>query len=163
MSRENTSPPSLSRRIVTGVDPESGKAKVLQDDTVGHIHTLPSGSIFQTVWFTDEVPVDCSPNTNEDPSGNKTFQISNNGTVGTFVSMAPGGRAPMHKTKSIDYGILLEGELELELDSGEKRLMKPGDVVVQRETMHAWYNPSPTKWTKMFFVLVASTNVREDE
>jgi uncharacterized cupin superfamily protein len=46
--------------------------------------------------------------------------------VGTFVWMKGGSASPMHQTKSIDYGIILEGEIELILDSGETRLLKPG-------------------------------------
>ena len=46
----------------------------------------------------------------------------------------------MHRTVSLDYGVVLEGEVELVLDSGETRLMKRGDVSVQRGTNHAWRN-----------------------
>lgn len=46
----------------------------------------------------------------------------------------------MHRTTSLDYGIVLEGEVELILDSGERRAMKAGDIAVQRATMHAWRN-----------------------
>lgn len=46
--------------------------------------------------------------------------------------MCPGELSPMHRTVSLDYGIVLEGEVELILDSGEKRLMKQGDVAIQR-------------------------------
>jgi len=59
----------------------------------------------------------------------------------------------MHRTVSLDYGIVLDGEVELILDSGEKRLMKPGDVAVQRGTMHAWRNASDTQWARMIYVL----------
>ena len=60
----------------------------------------------------------------------------------------------MHRTKSLDYGVLVAGQLELHLDSGEMRLLKVGDVMVQRGTMHAWRNPSETEWARMFFVQV---------
>jgi len=46
----------------------------------------------------------------------------------------------MHRTVSLDYGIVLEGDVELVLDSGEKRAMKQGDVAIQRGTNHAWRN-----------------------
>ena len=60
----------------------------------------------------------------------------------------------MHRTVSLDYGIVLEGELELVLDSGETRAMKPGDIAVQRGTNHAWRNSSESKWARMIFVLL---------
>jgi quercetin dioxygenase-like cupin family protein len=62
----------------------------------------------------------------------------------------------MHRTVSLDYGCVLEGEVELLLDSGEKRTMKRGDVAIQRGTMHQWINHSKTQWTRMLFVLQES-------
>jgi quercetin dioxygenase-like cupin family protein len=59
----------------------------------------------------------------------------------------------MHRTISIDYGVVLEGEIELILDSGEKRLMKRGDISVQRGTMHAWRNTSKSEWGRMLYIL----------
>lgn len=60
----------------------------------------------------------------------------------------------MHRTKSLDYGIVLEGEVELVLDSGERRRMGPGDVAVQRATMHQWRNVDEKRWARMMFVLM---------
>ena len=48
--------------------------------------------------------------------------------------------SPVHKSETVDYGILLEGERVLLLDDGE-RVMKPGDVVVQLGNWHGWTNP----------------------
>jgi mannose-6-phosphate isomerase-like protein (cupin superfamily) len=62
----------------------------------------------------------------------------------------------MHTTKTIDYGIVLSGEITLELDEGEVYLKK-GDIVVQRGTRHAWRNVSAEPCT-MIFVLIASPN-----
>lgn len=59
----------------------------------------------------------------------------------------------MHRTQSVDFGIVLEGTVELILDDGKRQLMQRGDVAVQRATMHAWKNPSSTEWTRMLFVL----------
>jgi hypothetical protein len=60
----------------------------------------------------------------------------------------------MHRTQSIDYGIALEGEPECVMDSGEVQRMKPGDVMVQRHTKHAWRNPIKTHWARIVFVLM---------
>lgn len=70
----------------------------------------------------------------------------------------------MHRTVSLDYGVVLEGEVELVLDSGETRLLKRGDVAVQRGTNHAWRNVTPDavdsvsgervpQWARMLYVL----------
>ncbi|KIJ22660.1 hypothetical protein M422DRAFT_276875 [Sphaerobolus stellatus SS14] len=150
---------STARRVVTGLG-EDGKAKILYDDREGRVETFPSGSIFQNVWLTDSVPADVTRETNDDPTkGEKLFQGPvNGGSVGNFVNFPPGGRAPMHFTKSIDYGIIIEGEIELELENGEKTVLKAGDVFVQRQTKHAWHNRHPTQWTKVFSVCIASAN-----
>jgi quercetin dioxygenase-like cupin family protein len=87
------------------------------------------------------------------------------GTVLRYVDMRPGGVSPMHRTVSLDYGVVLEGEVELVLDSGETRVMRRGDICVQRGTMHAWRNCSQTEWARMLYVLqpVRSVKVGETE
>lgn len=75
------------------------------------------------------------------------------GSVLRIVDLRPGGESPMHRTVSIDYGVVLEGEIELVLDSGELRIMKRGDVSVQRGTNHLWRNRSATEWARMLYVL----------
>lgn len=66
----------------------------------------------------------------------------------------------MHRTISLDYGVVLEGEVELILDSGESRLLRRGDVVVQRGTNHAWRNVSEDAWARMLYVLQEAEEVR---
>lgn len=56
-------------------------------------------------------------------------------------------------TENLSYGILLEGSMDMLLDSGELQHMKRGDVAVQRATQHQWINPSKTEWARMMFVL----------
>jgi quercetin dioxygenase-like cupin family protein len=75
------------------------------------------------------------------------------GTVLRHVDIPPNTECTMHRTVSLDYGAVIEGEVELLLDSGEKRMMKRGDVAIQRGTMHQWINHSKTEWTRMLFVL----------
>ncbi|KIJ31113.1 hypothetical protein M422DRAFT_267322 [Sphaerobolus stellatus SS14] len=106
-SEEPVASGSTARRVVTGLG-EDGKAKILYDDREGRIETFPSGSIFQNVWLTDSVPADVTREANDDPTkGEKLFQGPvNDGSVANFVNFPPGGRTPMHSTKSINYGIL---------------------------------------------------------
>lgn len=82
------------------------------------------------------------------------------GTVLRTVDFAPGYISPMHRTVSCDFGVVLEGEVELVLDSGEARVMKRGDVAVQRGTNHAWRNTSETEWARMIYVLQAAEPVK---
>ena len=69
------------------------------------------------------------------------------------VDMLPGKESPMHRTNSIDYGIVLEGEVELELDDGAKRTVRQGGIIVQRGTNHLWRNTTD-KVCRIAFVLI---------
>lgn len=86
-------------------------------------------------------------------SGGKLGLVVAGGTVLRYVDFAPGYECMMHRTQSVDYGIVLEGRVISVLDSGEEVEMGRGDVMVQRATMHAWKNPSTTEWARMIFVL----------
>jgi hypothetical protein len=74
-----------------------------------------------------------------------------------YVVMAPNTISAMHKGASLDYGIVLEGEIELVLDLGETKLMRRSDACVQRGTNRAWRNVAPNGgWGRMVDVLVAA-------
>ena len=62
----------------------------------------------------------------------------------------------MHRTETVDVGVVLEGETYLILDDGSETLMRPQDVVVQRGTNHAWANRSDRP-TRMMFVMIDGT------
>lgn len=85
--------------------------------------------------------------------------VNPGGSVCRFVDFAPGSTPLMHRTVSLDYGIIIEGEVEMQLDSGEKKVLKRGDVAVQRGTMHAWRNVSDKEWARIVFVLLSSEKV----
>ncbi|RFU74294.1 cupin domain [Trichoderma arundinaceum] len=76
------------------------------------------------------------------------------GTLLRVVDFLPGdAEGLMHRTKTVDFGVILEGELQLILGSGESTVLKRGDIVVQRGTIHAWKNNSATEVARAFFVL----------
>ena len=77
-----------------------------------------------------------------------------NGSVARLIDFAPGVESPMHRAMSIDYGVVIEGEFELTLSGGESRIMKPGDVSVNRATMHKWRNCDDERSGRMLFVLL---------
>ncbi|KAK3333024.1 hypothetical protein B0T19DRAFT_115111 [Cercophora scortea] len=79
--------------------------------------------------------------------------VNPHGTVLRAVDFAPGYACGMHRTQSLDYGIVLEGNIDMVLDSGEVHPLKRGDVAVQRATQHQWVNKSDTEWARMIFVL----------
>ena len=76
-----------------------------------------------------------------------------NGTVLRILDFPPGSHSPMHKTQSLDYGVILEGRIKAGLDSGETQILQQGDMVIQRATNHDWANASETEWARMLFVL----------
>jgi quercetin dioxygenase-like cupin family protein len=138
------------RRIVTGHS-EQGQAVVRTDEWI-EPEAIPSGDArFAKLWTTAKSPAD-----NDDPFDGAlrpSGLTCPGGTVLRIVDMLPGRRSPMHRTNSIDYGIVLEGEIDLELDSGEVVHLSAGAVVVQRGTIHAWVNTSD-KPSRMAFVLI---------
>lgn len=65
------------------------------------------------------------------------------GTAACIISMAPGAKSGMHRTMTLDTVVVVEGEVEITLDSGEIRTLRVGDSLVQRGTMHRWRNVTP--------------------
>lgn len=82
----------------------------------------------------------------------KKFYANFPGLGDTMDPAEPG----MHASKTVDYGIIVKGTLELTLDDGKKVTLKPGDVVVQNGTRHAWHNPSATETTVAVYVVVGA-------
>ncbi|WP_317928493.1 cupin domain-containing protein [Halioxenophilus sp. WMMB6] len=144
------------RRVVTGHDPQ-GKA-VFLNDSAFETQLIPSGDAeFTLLWTAPDLPVD-----NNDPIDGREREAGltlNGGSVIRVVDMLPGQSSPMHRSNSLDYGIVLSGELELELDDGVKTLLHPGDIVVQRGTIHLWRNPSASERCRIVFILTEATAV----
>lgn len=145
------------RRVVTSHD-DNGRAVFRSIDELLPA-VIPSGdAAFATIWSTHEVPVDLNDDTD---GGNREVGLTlNGGSVIRVVDMLPGGASPMHRTNSIDYGVVLTGEVELELDGGVSETCRAGDVIVQRGTIHRWRNPSPTDSCRIIFVLIESQGPR---
>lgn len=83
------------------------------------------------------------------------------GTTLRVVDLPPGAAAPMHRTISLDFGVVLKGEVVCGLDEGAEKVCKEGDVVVQRGTIHAWYNRTEAP-ARILFVLVPAEKVKVD-
>jgi len=145
------------RRIVTGHNAE-GRA-VFRSDEQFEPKVIPSGdAAMALVWTTATVPAD---NNDETDGRERDAGVTlNSGSVIRIVDMLPGGQSPFHRTNSIDYGIVLSGQLELELDDGVKTLLGPGDIVVQRGTMHLWRNPSADEVCRIAFILIEAPPYR---
>jgi quercetin dioxygenase-like cupin family protein len=140
------------RRVVTGHD-ESGRSVVISDGPVPRSHVTP-GAEFHEVWNTPTVPAAVTAAERREPTDRPLITPPDaGGTIIRIVDLAPGSISPMHRTESIDYGIVLEGEVHLVLDDGSDTALATGDIVVQRGTDHAWANRAETP-ARMAFVLV---------
>ena len=147
------------RRIVTGHD-AAGKAVVIEDRTLqGRFN--PAGTTSLTlVWTSVGAPVD-----NDDATDGIDRNVDltlPGGSVIRTVDMLPGTTAPMHRTSSLDYGIVLSGAIELILDDGATTLVEPGGIVIQRGTIHSWRNPSTEAIARVAFVLLDAKPVTVD-
>jgi quercetin dioxygenase-like cupin family protein len=124
------------RRVVTGHD-EQGRAKVLIDEQVKNLVSLRQGAESSVIWSSEELPA--SNDGSEDRSGKKIGTTIPGGSVFRVVSFAPGVVPRNHRTDSLDYAVVISGEIDMLLDIGSVHL-KAGDVLVQRGTVHNWVN-----------------------
>ena len=149
------------RRIVTGHDAD-GKSVVLSD--APNPKSLDIGTAaFHEVWITDRTPAPIAATEPEPTDRPVRVPPPDNGVMVRFTEMAPGAESPMHRTETVDIGVVLEGETWLLLDDGSETRVGAGDAVVQRGTMHAWANRSDRP-VRMLFVLIDGTiadDVRE--
>ncbi len=170
----------LIRRVVTGNDAE-GRSRIVEDGAPPAVITVPErpGYVVENVWVTGETPAAIG---REDAStGHSGILPPANGTIlrvidyppepetaeefeamarATFRAIYPdvahdpneNPHAGMHKTETVDYAIILEGEITAVMDDGET-VLKAGDILVQRGTNHGWANRSG-KPCRIAFVLI---------
>lgn len=169
MAIDNSAGPSASNlrditRYITTHD-ESGKATI-HSSASNEWSKLDNGNVlFNLLYTTSTFPPSLNEEqdikAHEELEESKALGIANpNGTVMRMVDTAPGAESIMHRTQSLDYAVVISGSMELKLDDGSCTLTLPGDVIIQRATMHAWRNPSETEWTRMLFVMQACEEVK---
>jgi quercetin dioxygenase-like cupin family protein len=145
---------SVPRRIVTGHDAD-GRSVVLSDAPTPK--TLDIGTAaFHELWITDATPAPIAATEPEPTDRPVRTPPPANGVMVRFTEMAPGAESPMHRTETVDVGVVLEGETWLLLDDGSETRVGRGDAVVQRGTNHAWANRSDSP-AQMVFVLIDGT------
>ena len=150
------------RRVVTGHD-KAGKAVVLFDGPAPNVRLRKASGLASTLlWVTDESPADVSGGADKSdreigvapPPSGSIFRIvdfppaAETGAVDNAAMIGEMGierilgvprHAMMHRTRSIDYAVVISGEIDMLLDEGEVHL-KAGDTIVQQATNHAWVN-----------------------
>lgn len=126
---------------------------ILSDRPAPKSLEIPS-AVFHEIWSTAETPAPVRPEEPAEPTARPLRTPPDpGGTVIRVVDLQPQAASPMHRTESVDYGIVLEGEVHLVLDDGSETRLGPGDVVVQRGTDHAWQNRTDSV-TRIAFILI---------
>ena len=171
--------PHRIRRIITGHD-AAGRSVFVEDGPAPHYFRSEHSPVdAQVLWATDRIPVDAVGNDDPAPA-DKFFPAAPppNGTILRIVTFPPDteydqaamakfldeivGDQPheagngrhffFHRTQTLDYAIVLDGEIVALMDDGEK-VMRPGDVLIQRATNHSWSNRTDRD-CRMAFVLI---------
>jgi quercetin dioxygenase-like cupin family protein len=148
----------LVRRVVTGHDSD-GKARVIIDGLATNTTTLRQGANAALVWTTEGLPI--SNEGDADKSQRHIGTTIEEGTVFRVIDYAPGVTPRMHRTESIDYAVVMSGEIWMELDDGEEVHLRAGDVLVQRGTIHNWINRSD-QTCRIAFVLIAAQPIKTE-
>ena len=148
--------PLQIRRVVTGHD-ANGKAIVTIDELAKNVISPRPNVSSAVIWSTEDFPVDNDGD--EDPAtrGLKSTTLAN-GTVFRVLQIEPGNTPRMHRTDSVDYALVLSGEIDMEMDDGVMVHLKQGDVMVQRGTIHNWLNRG-TAPCVIAFVLISAKSV----
>ncbi|HUC51281.1 MAG TPA: cupin domain-containing protein [Xanthobacteraceae bacterium] len=130
------------RRVVTG---HNGKnvAKVIREGAAANTKTPREGVASTLMWCTDAMPADIAVGEDAEDMGARILGTAppENGSRFIVMEFAPGITSEMHRTETIDYIAVLDGEIDMEMDDSTVTL-RAGDVMVQRGTNHAWVNRS---------------------
>src|ERR1700730_2435732 len=141
------------RRFVTGHDADH-VAKVLMQAPTTNAKYPSAATVTTLIWSTDRTTADIAVGEEVEDLGARIIGTAPpaNGTRFAVIDFPPGNQPRMHRTDTIDYVIVLEGEIEMDMDDSTVK-MKTGDVMVQRGTNHAWANRSNRR-ARAAFVLI---------
>lgn len=159
MHSSNGLPSSLPKpRVVRTTHNPAGTSVFASDEVLTPFTPFgPQASAFTIFDQRATVPVS---NTDAIPSfANAIPRCPPNGVI-FCISDFPGNgyAAPMHRTVSLDYGVILSGEIVLELDGGEERTVRAGEIIVQQGVNHRWINRSPEP-CRMLCVMIGAEKV----
>lgn len=140
-------PVQIGRRVVTGTDAQGRSCIETEAPIPKSAAWNEDGARGFDFWVVRQIPA--SPDSALEPAAD--WRPANSappgGIVGRLITWSPGLEYEMHTTPTIDFGIIVSGQLELILDTGST-ILNPGDVVVQRGTAHGWrvVGPEPCTW-----------------
>jgi mannose-6-phosphate isomerase-like protein (cupin superfamily) len=147
------------RRVVTGHD-ETGRAIVSIDEICkNRVSRRPAHESY-VVWSTGEFPSDNA--SSQDGAARDVSGIDPNGTVFRIIEYGPGVAPRNHRTESLDYAVVMSGEIDMDIDGVEVHL-RAGDVLVQRGTVHNWINRGTVPCVIAFVLVAAKPVARGDK
>jgi quercetin dioxygenase-like cupin family protein len=146
--------PLRIRRVVTGHD-DNGRAVVTIDEISTNVISRRPRHESCVIWSTGSFPSDNA--TPLDGGLRPVASTDPNGSVFRIVEYAPGVAPRNHRTESIDYAVVLAGEIDMEIDGATVQL-RQGDALVQRGTIHNWNNRGSVPCV-IAFVLIAAKPV----
>ncbi|KAF5642465.1 cupin domain protein [Fusarium tjaetaba] len=142
---------SSLRRVVT--HHKGQNSAILSDEELKLTSGFGSNAV--TIWRNDKYPAEL---VDKDPVGTDPV-IYTPGSLVRVVDFPPNSSGHNHRTASLDYGIVFEGELEMVLADGSKTIVRAGDIIVQQasigKTLHQWNNLTD-KSARLIFVLLPS-------
>ncbi len=144
------------RRVVTGHD-ATNVARVIMDAPATNWKSSSPGTVSTLIWSTDASPADIAIGEEIEDCGARVLGTAPpaNGTRFAVIDFPPGNAGRMHRTETIDYVIVISGEIDMEMDDSTVHL-KSGDVMVQRGTNHVWCNRGREP-ARLAFVLIDAT------
>jgi quercetin dioxygenase-like cupin family protein len=128
------------RRVITGHD-GNNVAKVILEGPATNTKRPRDGVASTLMWCSDAMPADIAVGDNVEDMGARILGTAPPANGSRFIVMefAPGIASEMHRTETIDYIVMLSGEIEMDMDESTVKL-RAGDIMVQRGTNHAWVN-----------------------
>jgi quercetin dioxygenase-like cupin family protein len=129
------------RRVVTGHTADNVGKPLLDGPAENRTSHSNPGIRSTLIWSTDRMPAEISVGEAIEDMGARMIGVvpPQNGTRFAVIDFLPGTPALMHRTETIDYVIVMSGEIEMDMPTTTVKL-KAGDVMVQRGTDHAWIN-----------------------
>jgi quercetin dioxygenase-like cupin family protein len=141
------------RRVVTGHDARH-TAKAIMDSPATNAKYANTGAVSTLIWCTDRTPANIVVGEKIEDMGARILGTAPpaHGSRFAVIDFPPGNHGRMHRTETIDYVIVISGEIDMDMDDSTIKL-KAGDVVVQRGTNHAWVNRASER-ARVAFVLI---------
>ncbi|KAK7029735.1 cupin domain-containing protein [Favolaschia claudopus] len=149
------------RRVTTGHTDDG--LSTFQSDALVQPLTRPNGTRISFMYSAPSLPID-----NQDPKdwakqesqgknsagGPNLFDVP--GISCRAIDIPPGAASNMHRTVTFDFVVVMKGPVKVKMDSGEEKVLQTGDVLSQKGTNHAWVNPHPSEWARLYVVVTNS-------